>query len=936
MVRIHFRPSAPARNPTSPATHLYEEHMKATLTPIASAVAFALIGTVAQAQQQTQQDDKKAQQVAQAPQAPAAPAAPVTAPIQLAQAQTAGPQAGTTPPPTVIEVKGIRASLESAVSVKRNATAVVDAVSAEDVGKLPDSDVGEAMGRIPGVSVGRDFGQGASVSIRGTDPQMTYTTLNGQTVASTGWYDQKAIDRSFNYSLLPPELIGGLEVYKSSQADLTEGGIGGTVIVKTRKPLDLAANTAFASLKFGKGSISDSNREGSALYSFRNDSRTFGVLIAGALEKGDYIRRGVESDMRWSGDVAPTSFVQERERRALGLTLQARPAQGVDISLNYLKLELDANNSNSSHYIFTGNSGNCAQTNAAGLCVLHTRAAGNPATDNVFLQNWVRSSSMSSDSLVLDGSFKTDGFKLSGVVGSTKADGGTNQTANFAYGQWAPLTSAPQLPLWTGTIDATGHQISVKPSSNQTIGVGNLPATSSPETWASGRGPNADKENFVQADATIDLNWGGLTAFKTGARASEHTFTRTGARGVHAATAVPGATPSLHDGTLEVVGGWSIPRPNIDAMLALASANITNWVEDRSAYGQLKEKNKALYGMVEFEKDALRGNAGLRYIRTNVSATGYNFDGTPTTDVGQNNGWSKSKVTRQTSYDDVLPSMNLVYSLNQNMMLRVAAAKAITRPNFDNMFLTTVVGFDDTNAQNDAFTYGTPDLKPQKSTQFDLSFEYYYGRGRGNLLSAAIFHKKIDNFVTTQTQLNQRVGTVSPDTGLDNWTINRYVNAGGGRINGVEVQANHAFGNGFGMTGNYTYADAKAPATSYLDELNLFTLSSRHTANLVGYFETDVYSARLAYSWRSKYMVRENGWYGNRFHDAIGSLDLSLGWNITKNLRLTFEALNLTKEDDVQYGAGNAAKQRASLQNGFPTWSFKGETTYQVGLSAKF
>jgi iron complex outermembrane recepter protein len=177
---------------------------------------------------------------------------------------------------------------------------------------------------------------------------------------------------------------------------------------------------------------------------------------------------------------------------------------------------------------------------------------------------------------------------------------------------------------------------------------------------------------------------------------------------------------------------------------------------------------------------------------------------------------------------------------------------------------------------------------------------------------------------------------VSPDTGVDNWTVNRYINAGGGTVNGVELQALHGFGNGFGVAANYTYADAKAPSTSYQDELNMFTLSSRHSANLVGYYETDKYSARLAYSWRSKYMVRENGWYGNRMHDATGSLDLSLGWNITKNLRLAFEAINLLKQDDVQYGAGNAAAQRPSLRNGFPAWSFEGETTYQLGLSAKF
>jgi iron complex outermembrane receptor protein len=613
------------------------------------------------------------------------------------------------------------------------------------------------------------------------------------------------------------------------------------------------------------------------------------------------------------------------------VTLQARPAAGIDLSLNYLRLELDANNSNTSHYIFTGNSGTCAQTNAAGLCVLHTRTTANPATDNVFLQNWVRSASMSSDSLVLDGSYRGERFKVSGVAGTTKADGGTNQTANFAYGSWTPGAT---LPYWTGTINATGHQISVQPSSDQTIGVGNLPATSSPETWASGRGPNSDKENFAQADATIDLDWNGLTAFKTGVRATEHTFTRTGARGVHAATAIPGDTASLYDGNLEVVGGWSVPRPNIDAMLALASANITNWVEDRSAYAELKEKNNSLYGMVEFEKGPLRGNAGLRYIRTNVSATGYAFDGTPTTDIGQNNGWSTNKVTQSASYTDVLPSLNLVYEVNKNTLLRFAVAKAITRPNFDNMFLTSVVGFADTNASNDAFNYGSPGLKPQKSTQIDFGVEYYYGRG--NLLSAAVFHKKIDNFVTTQTSLNQSVGVVSPDSGLDSWTINRYVNAGGGKITGLELQGLHAFGNGFGVAGNYTLADAKAPATSYQDELNLFTASSRHTANLVGYFENDKYSARVAYSWRSKYMVRETGWYGNRMHDAVGSLDLSLGWNISKNLRLTFEAINLTKEDDVQFGAGNAPAQRPSLRDGFPTWSFKGETTYKVGLSAKF
>ena len=882
--------------------------MKVKQTPIAAAAALTLLSAAFAAQAQEQKNESKP---------------------------------GASQSLEQVVVTGIRASLQTAVNIKKNANAVVDAVSAEDLGKLPDSDVGQSLGRIPGISVGRDFGAGASVSIRGTDPQMTYTTLNGQTVASTGWYDQKDIDRSFNYSLLPPELIGGMEVYKSSQADLVEGGIGGTVIVKTRKPLDMKPGSAFVGVKLGKGSISDDlNKEASGLYSWHDQSRTFGALIAGSIEKGTYIRQGVEADMRWSGDVAPTTFVQDRERKAVNVTLQARPAQGVELGLNYLHLEMDANNSNTSHYIFTGNGPtDCKQTNPVnGLCVLSTRPTADPKLHNVFLQNWVRAASMDSNSLVLDGSYKGDGFKLSAVAGSTKAQGGTDQTTNFAYGQWAsPTATAGSLPIWTGTIDATGKKISIQPSSNQSIGVGNLPATSTPESWASGRGPNEDKENFLQADASFDLKSGVLTSFKTGVRATEHTFTKTGERGVHKTTAVPVSTAGLYDGNLDIIGGWTVPKPNIDAALAAANANIARWVEDRSAYGQLKEKNSAIYGMFDFEADKLHGNFGLRYVRTKASATSYDFNGTPlaTGDVGQNDGWSTSKITKSASYGRFLPSLNVVYDLEKNTLLRAAAAKALTRPNFANMFNLSVVGYKDTNASNDTFNYGTPALKPQESTQFDLGIEHYYGRG--NLVAASVFYKKINNFITTETLLNQKVGVVSPDSGVDSWTINRYINAGGGKIKGFELQLNHGFGNGFGVSANYTFSDATAPASSYQDQLNVFTLSSRHNTNLVGYYENQSYSARLAYNWRSKYMVRESGWYGNRMHDATGSLDLSLGWNITDKLRLSLDAINLLKQDDVQYGAAGASSSvRPSLKAGFPTWYFEGETTYRVGLSAKF
>ena len=891
--------------------------MNKNLTPIASAVALLMFSFAAQAQE-------------------VAPVAPAEQESQQ------------------VVVTGIRASLQSAVNIKRNADAVVDSVSAEDLGKLPDSDVGEALGRIPGVSVGRAFGQGASVSVRGSDPQMTYTTLNGQTIASTGWYDQQSVDRSFNYSLLPPELIGGMDVYKTSQADLTEGGIGGTVIVKTRKPLDMPKNTAFVSASVAKGSVSTEPDKGlSGLYSSKNDANTFGVLVAGAIDHGEYIRRGTEADSRWSGDVEPTTFVQERKRTALNLDLQARPMKGLDLDLNYLKLKLTGDNSNTSQFIFqTGDLNapnppgfnNCTSVNAAGLCVASstTKATSNPT----FVQTWARAAEMTSDSLTLNSHYKGDGFKIDSAVGTTKSDGGTAETTNYGY-------TGGNLPIWTGNVNAQGKQIQISPTSNQSFSVANLPATVLPSgAWATSRGPNEDKENFGQADLTLNMDWNGISSFKTGVRYSQHTFEKSTDQSVFSSgfnlkTPVGIAAPSasLYSGTMAMgTNGWSVPKPNIDAMIANTNANIVGWVPERSGYGLLQEDNSALYGMFEFEREQLHGNVGLRYVGTNVTGKAYAFDGTVIPDAlyagnssGPNDGWSTGLVSQSSSYHYVLPSLNAVYDLEKDTLVRFAAAKAMTRPNFDNMFLANESGFGD-NVPDQTITYGSVALKPQMSSQFDLGLEHYYGKG--NLVALTYFHKDINNFITTNTLSNQQIGITAPNVKpapIDSWTVNRYVNAGGGKIDGLEAQINHAFENGFGLSSNYTLTNAKAPSSSYQDQLNVFTQSSKQTFNAVGYYETATYFARLAYNWRSEYMIRETGWYGNRMHAPYGQLDLSAGWNFTPKIAVMFEATNLLKKDDIQYGAASTTSSvKAPLQVGYPAWSFMGEAVYTLSLRAKF
>ncbi|MGE8232976.1 MAG: TonB-dependent receptor plug domain-containing protein, partial [Stenotrophomonas sp.] len=148
-----------------------------------------------------------------------------------ASAQEAQPEAATELDRVV--VTGIRASLQQSLESKRNADSIVDVITAEDVGKFPATNVAEAMTIIPGVTIDRAYGQGERVSILGVDPALNRTLLNGQSIASGDWNMSDFPTRTFNYSLLAPELVGKVEVFKSPEARLEEGSIGGTVNIST-------------------------------------------------------------------------------------------------------------------------------------------------------------------------------------------------------------------------------------------------------------------------------------------------------------------------------------------------------------------------------------------------------------------------------------------------------------------------------------------------------------------------------------------------------------------------------------------------------------------------------------------------------------------------------------------------------------------------------
>ena len=197
-----------------------------------------------------------------------------TAPVFAAQS-TSGEQI------EEIIVSGIRGSLRESLDTKREASAVVEAVTAEDLGEFPNTNVAEAMTQIPGVAIDRRFGQGERVSIDGTDPSLNLTYLDGHPVAQSIWLFGEQPNRGFDQTQIASEIIGKIEIYKSPEARLPEGSLGGTVLMHTRKPLELDANTV--SITGGlnyNDQAEDEKPTFSGLYSWKDAAETWGVTVA--------------------------------------------------------------------------------------------------------------------------------------------------------------------------------------------------------------------------------------------------------------------------------------------------------------------------------------------------------------------------------------------------------------------------------------------------------------------------------------------------------------------------------------------------------------------------------------------------------------------------------------------------------------------------------
>jgi iron complex outermembrane receptor protein len=613
---------------------------------------------------------------------------------------------------------------------------------------------------------------------------------------------------------------------------------------------------------------------------------------------------------------------------------------------HYMNMELAADSVNSQIWLASDTSAaGCNSFNAQGVCTSTTSTQAwydaNGLGANAYWETRPRDATMETEVWDLDVTFEGDGFTLEAEVGGSEATGGTEIETNAAF-----ITGTGST---IGSIDFTGDQVKYA-IDNPGVTQEALPTAGNYEGWEGLQGnavkePRSDEEVYAQVDVEFETDFGVISSIKTGFRWSDHDVSQSKTRpdnskldGAANANMYNGTDYATGD-TIDVgFGGFKMAEPNAKFVLDLAQAQAGNWFEDRSASIDLNEESIAAYVMANFEGEGFRGNFGFRYIETDASSSAYFLDDANRGEViNQNNGFSTTKVTEKSSYSEILPSANIAIDLADDVILRFSAAQVISRPNYNDMFSNySLAGYGDLSDSNNSVVKGTPELSPFKAFQSDLGVEWYYSDS--SMVSAAYFVKEVNTFTTFSSAPGTSIGIVDPGTNTDSWDFQSYEDGDGGSIDGVELQWQHAFDSGFGTVVNYTYANTDANADNFVDRNAVFSDSSDHTVNLVGYYENELFSARAAYSWRSEYMIRETGFYGAREHQEFGTLDLSAAWFVTDNITVTFDAVNVLEEDSVQLGAdkSNPQVQSPRFSQGFPVASYEGEARYSVGAQFRF
>lgn len=820
-----------------------------------------------------------------------------------------------------VTVTGIRGSMEKSLDTKREANARVEVVTAEDVGKLPAHNVADTLQRLPGVNISSSsadeggFDEADRVSLRGTSPSLTQTLINGHTVGSADWFvlsQGNNVGRSVSYSLLPSELVSSVEVNKSSQAKLQDGGTTGTVNIITRKPLEFSKQfTAEGSIGAVRSDQAKSNDpQLSALFNYKNDEGTFGVMLQAFSQKRELRREAQEIPggfftieandpvaktnpdlvgVQVPGLLGSTLFEQTRKRTGGLVSLQFKPTDDLSFVLSGFSSKLEANNYNRNFMMF-GNSFGKSQAPDPGYVVkdgVLTQASyvGKPGTNYAVYDMIYRESTAKTNYITLDADWQvSENLTAKFQAGTTKGTGETPRqyiaellTANGGGASW--------------TTHGNGSPV------DWNVGGDLSPAGASwGGTWGNQQVTAIDKEKWTNVDFSQYFNAGVLSSIDFGARYAKHTREAKSPEGATPGNiwdALRGSPTANYPGGFAGDIGGNFPR-NIwyytPAALRNAVTNNSEWLsgndgpDGRHNYGaewKVTEKNFAAYVQGNFSGDRWSGNVGLRYVNIKQDIDTYaTATGSTVPDVKSLFGaWTREAF--ENKHNRVLPSANFKYDLRDDLVLRLAASQTQTLPDYSALGASSYGS--DLNRKGGG---GNPKLKPVISTNFDANLEWYF-MPRG-MLSVGAYSMRLKDYVAFSTEKQMLFSELT--NRLEEYDISRPKNADG-KVRGIEVAYEQPIGEYFGVNANYTYANGTTSHTWSDGSHNLLG-TSKNTYNVGAYFENDTFGARVSYTRRSSFLIGLSG-ANPYYQDDFGTLSASLSYKATDWLSISFDALNL-------------------------------------------
>lgn len=913
-----------------------------------------------------------------------------------------------------IVVTGIRGSMISSIAAKRDAKSVMDVINAEDIGKFPDTNLAESLQRISGVQIARDGSEGTAISIRGMDPDFTRVTINGQAGAPA---DSRG---GFNFSLFGSEMAASIEVIKSVTAGHEEGGMGGTVNIKTRRALDFKDMKLAASARM---SYEDFSEKTDPYVTFLAANQfadgKFGVLLSGKYSKRRYrqdymeIRGwhlldldgdGEDTDMAM-GRTRNLSRFRDAEQYDVNASFQFRPTDALELyaDLTYANKAHDQQD-NQLEYDFSDAAGResnfesyTLSDNGDGFNTVDSATfKASKKKGDLAIRDQATHESRESLTAVAGGKWSNDVWDIQGAISYAKGltrtaqestqikldDGkhglslGYNINPEFESNIGAPV------PMSLFVYDGDGAALDVSDpnfwSARVLDGEENCGDSGSKYvrcTFAGAGGRWIDVENLsANLDFDREIEVGDINAIEFGVRFRERTRDASKASNKNP-EGFEGLAPDILDNGAVFGAGFGSEAPFAD----FAGVTLPAYFDGQVLRDQIHaaggvdrvsefqpgeflysaEKTFAAYAMANLEGELgtlpYRGNIGLRAVKTDNTSQGLAFD--EENDQGLEETYTL--IEDGGSYWDILPSANLVLMPKDNLLLRFAVSSVMTRPRIQDVtsFFTYKIE-DDVNGDEfldleDSISVkmGNAELEPFRAWQYDAAIEYY--TESGGLFNLGLFYKDVTSFITDGgvDMCSDPTGGTLPggapgfvgDTcyfggSADNGAINfvQKVNGEGATIKGFEIGVQQAFNDilpspfdGFGVQANYTYVDSSSPLVDNITGVDLpLEGVSKDSYNLVLFYEKYKFSGRVAYNYRSEYLVTafDDLSDSSRMRSARGQLDASVSYDINEQFSVFANAINLTNEDTMDYVSHESRLRR---------WTKNGRRFY-LGLRFKY